>query len=121
MVKAGPQMPLEITGTRLSKGKQKKLLPIFAEGAVDEDLLLEGRRNLCDYLQSQGYFNADVQGSSQSSDKPVERVIHYDVRRGDRFRLAGIGFDGNKYFSNGLLSRRLLLQPASFASSGRFS
>ncbi len=120
-VETGPRVRIEISGARLSKGRQQKLLPIFAEGAVDDDLLQEGRRNIRDYLQSQGYFNADVQVSSQSSDKPVERVIHYDITRGDRFRLAGIGFDGNKYFSNDLLSRRLLLQTASFASSGRFS
>ncbi len=120
-VETGPRVRIEISGAHLSKGKQKKLLPVFAEGAVDEDLLQEGRRNLRDYLQSQGYFDADVQVSSQSTDKPVERVLHYDVSRGDQFRLAGIGFDGNKYFSNGLLSRRLLLQTASFASSGRFS
>ncbi len=120
-VETGPRVRIEISGARLSKGRQQKLLPIFAEGAVDDDLLQEGRRNIRDYLQSQGYFNADVQMSSQSSDKPVERVIHYDITRGDHFRLAGIGFDGNKYFSNDLLSRRLLLQTASFASSGRFS
>jgi outer membrane protein assembly complex protein YaeT len=121
VAEAGPRVTIEISGAHLSKGKQRKLLPVFAEGAVDEDLLQEGRRNIRDYLQSQGYFDADAQVSSQSTEKPVARVIHYDVTRGDRFRLAGIGFDGNKYFSNGLLSRRLLLQPASFASSGRFS
>jgi outer membrane protein insertion porin family len=121
VAEAGPRVTIEISGAHLSKGKQRKLLPVFAEGAVDEDLLQEGRRNIRDYLQSQGYFDADAQVSSQSKEKPVERVIHYDVTRGDRFRLAGIGFSGNKYFSNGLLSRRLLLQPASFASSGRFS
>jgi outer membrane protein insertion porin family len=121
VVEAGPRVSVDISGARLSKAKQRKLLPVFAEGAVDEDLLQEGRRNIRDYLQSQGYFDADAQVSSQSTDKPVERVIHYDITRGDRFRLAGIGFDGNKYFSNGLLSRRLLLQTASFASSGRFS
>ena len=120
-VEAGPRVRIEISGAHLSTGKQRRLLPVFAEGAVDDDLLQEGRRNLRDYLQSQGYFNADVQVSSPSSDKPAERVIHYDVSRGDRFRLAGIGFDGNKYFGTGLLSRRLLLQTASFASSGRFS
>jgi outer membrane protein insertion porin family len=120
-VETGPRVRIEIAGARLSKGKQRKLLPVFAEGAVDNDLLQEGRRNIRDYLQSQGYFDADAQVSSQSSEKPVERVIHYDITRGDHFRLAGIGFDGNKYFSNGLLSRRLLLQTASFASSGRFS
>jgi outer membrane protein insertion porin family len=120
-VQAGPRVRIDISGAHLSTRKQRRLLPVFAEGAVDDDLLQEGRRNLRDYLQSQGYFNADVQVSSQSSDKPVERVIHYDVTRGDRFRLAGIGFDGNKYFGTGLLSRRLLLQAASFASNGRFS
>jgi outer membrane protein insertion porin family len=120
-VETGPQVSIEISGARLSKGKQRKLLPIFAEGAVDEDLLQEGRRNIRDYLQSQGYFDADVQVSSTSGEKPVARVIHYDITRGDRFRLAGISFDGNKYFSGDLLSRRLLLQTASFASNGRFS
>ena len=120
-VETGPRVSIEIAGARLSKGKRRKLLPVFAEGAVDDDLLQEGRRNIRDYLQSQGYFNADVQVSSQSSDKPAARVIHYNITRGDRFRLAGIGFDGNKYFNNELLSRRLLLQTASFASSGRFS
>jgi outer membrane protein insertion porin family len=120
-VEAGPRVRIEIAGTHLTKGKQRKLFPIFAEGAVDDDLLQEGRRNLRDYLQSQGYFDADVKVSSESTDKPVERVIHYDVSRGDRFRLAGIRFDGNQYFSDALLSRRLALQSASFASNGRFS
>ena len=50
-----------------------------------------------------------------------ERVISYEVNRGDRFRLAGISFTGNKYFSNELLARQLQLQTASFQSSGRFS
>ena len=118
---AGPRVRVEISGTRLSKGKQRKLFPVYAEGAVDEDLLQEGRRNLRDYLQSQGFFSADVQVSSHATDKPVERVIHYDVLRGDRFRLSRISFEGNKYFSDDLLARRLLLQTASFASNGRFS
>ena len=37
------------------------------------------------------------------------------------FAWRAVSFDGNKYFSSDLLSRRLLLQTASFASSGRFS
>ena len=120
-VTAGPRVRVEIEGAHLSKSKQRRLLPIFAEGAVDEDLLQEGRRNIRDYLQSQGYFNAEVQVRSQQDDQQGVRVISYDIMRGDHFRLAGIAFDGNKYFASGLLSRRLQLQTASFASSGRFS
>jgi outer membrane protein insertion porin family len=120
-VTAGPRVRVEINGARLSTSKRRKLLPIFAEGAVDDDLLQEGKRNIRDYLQSQGYFNADVQVESQQDDQRGERVIIYNITRGDRFRLAGISFDGNKYFGSTLLSRRLQLQTASFASSGRFS
>ena len=120
-VTAGPRMRLEITGAHLSKTKRRKLLPIYAEGAVDEDLLQEGRRNIRDYFQSQGYFNADVEVTSRQDDSAGQRVIGYEISRGDRFRVAGVAFEGNKYFRNELLSRRLLLQPASFASKGRFS
>ena len=120
-VTAGPRVRVEITGARISKGKRRTLLPIFAEGAVDDDLLQEGRRNIRDYLQSQGYFSADVQVSSQQDSQEKEQVITYTATRGDHFRLAGVGFDGNKYFRSSLLGRRLQLLPASFASSGRFS
>ena len=120
-VTAGPRVRVDIQGAHLSKGRQKKLIPIFAEGAVDEDLLQEGRRNIRDYLQGQGYFDADVQVRTQQDTQHNEQVITYDITRGDHFRLAGVGFDGNKYFASSLLARRLQLQPASFASRGRFS
>jgi outer membrane protein insertion porin family len=120
-VTAGPRVRIEVSGARLSKGRLRKLLPIYAEGAVDEDLLQEGRRNIRDYLQRQGYFDAGVQVNSSAGAQNGERVINYEIARGDRFRLAGVSFDGNKYFRSDLLSGRLQLQPASFASSGRFS
>jgi outer membrane protein insertion porin family len=120
-VTAGPRVRVEIEGAHLNKSQQKKLIPIFEEGAVDEDLLQEGRRNIRDYLQSQGYFDADVQVRSQQMNQQGERVITFDIVRGNHYRLAGIAFDGNHYFDSALLLRPLQLQPASFASRGRFS
>ncbi|MGC2333132.1 MAG: POTRA domain-containing protein [Candidatus Acidiferrales bacterium] len=120
-VSAGPRIRIEVNGAHVSESRQKRLFPMYAEGAVDEDLLQEGRRNLRDYLQSQGYFDADVKVESRQDDTLKERVITYDVMRGSRYRLAGVAFDGNEYFQRQLLVRRLSLQPASFASSGRFS
>jgi outer membrane protein insertion porin family len=120
-VTAGPQVRVEVNGARLSQGKLRKLLPIYAEGAVDEDLLQEGRRNIRDYYQREGYFNADVQVNAREDTKQNERVVTFDISRGDKFRVAGVKFDGNKYFNNQLLSVRLEIQAAAFASSGRFS
>jgi outer membrane protein insertion porin family len=120
-VTAGPRVRLEVSGARLSKGKLQKLLPIYAEGGVDEDLLQEGRRNIRDYFQREGYFETEVAVSSREGTDRGERIISYEISRGDKFRVAGISFDGNHYFSDTLLSGRLQLQPASFASNGRFS
>jgi outer membrane protein insertion porin family len=120
-VNAGPRVSVEIVGARLRKGKLHSILPIYAEGAVDEDLLQEGRRNLRDYFQRQGYFNASVEVSSRSDVTEKGRVISYQVSPGDKFRLAAVGFTGNKYFDKHLLDSRLQLQPASFGSNGRFS
>lgn len=120
-VSAGPRVHIEITGAHVGKSQQKKLLPMYEEGAVDDDLLQEGRRNLRDYLQSQGYFDAEVDVDSRQGDQKNERVITYQVARGDRYRVAGVAFEGNKYFETSLLERRLTIQTAAFLSSGRFS
>lgn len=120
-VTTGPRVRVEISGAHLSKSRLRRLLPIYAEGTVDDDLLQEGRRNLRAFFQREGYFDADVQVTSRGDAVRSERVISYEVARGDRFRLAGVSFAGNKYFSTNLLNGRLQLQPASFASRGRFS
>jgi outer membrane protein assembly factor BamA len=120
-VTTGPRVSVAVGGAHISQGKLRQLLPIYAEGAVDEDLLQEGRRNIRDYFQRQGYFDADVQVSSRDDPKAGVRLISYEVSRGDRSRLVGVSFHGNKYFSKELLEGRLSLQAASFASSGRFS
>ena len=117
---AGPRVRVAVTGAHLSKGQVHKLVPIYAERGVDEDLVQEGRRNIRDYFQRQGYFDTDVQVHSQEAQNNL-RVIVYDISRGDRSRLVGIKFAGNKYFSSSLLAARLQIQTASFASSGRFS
>jgi outer membrane protein insertion porin family len=120
-VSTGPRVRVEINGAKVSKDKLRQLVPVYQEGAVDNDLLQEGRRNIRDYFQGLGYFNADVEVSSKDDPAQQERVIAFDVTRGDKYRLAGVGFNGNKYFSRTLLASRLALQPASFASNGKFS
>jgi outer membrane protein assembly complex protein YaeT len=120
-VTAGPKINVVVNGAKLGKSARKKLLPIYAEGAVDEDLLQEGRRNIRDYFQREGYFNADVEVKSQQDAAKNEQSIEYDITRGDRYKLVAISFDGNHYFGRKLLADRLQLQTASFAAYGRYS
>jgi outer membrane protein insertion porin family len=118
---AGSRVQVVVNGAKLSKSNRKKLLPIYAEGAVDEDLLQEGRRNIRDYFQREGYFDADVEVNSHQDATKGEQSIEYDVTRGDRYKLVGIAIDGNHYFSRSLIAARLQLQTASFAAYGRYS
>src|SRR5882762_24055 len=45
-VTEGPRVRVTVTGAKFSKGDLKKLIPVYQEGAVDADLLEEGKRNL---------------------------------------------------------------------------
>jgi outer membrane protein insertion porin family len=47
--------------------KVKRLIPVFEEGSVDDDLLNEGNRNLRDYYQRQGYFDVKVDHEQQTT------------------------------------------------------
>jgi outer membrane protein assembly factor BamA len=126
---AGLKVRVEVAGAKIPAKELRKRLPIYQEGAVDEDLLQEGRRAIRDYLEREGYADVQVQYTTSEvpakgegrGTTPSEHVITYHIERGPRYRLMGIAFDGNKYFSDDLLLSRLRLQPAAFASRGRFS
>src|SRR5205085_2871153 len=57
----GPTVRLTVEGFKFSRGQLKQLIPVFQENALDDDLLNEGRRNILNYLQSRGYFEAKVE------------------------------------------------------------
>src|SRR6266404_2644021 len=59
-IDSGPTVKVSVKGARVSGGTQRNLLPIFQERTVDKDLLVEGERNLTQYFQSKGYFDAAV-------------------------------------------------------------
>ena len=50
-----------------------------------------------------------------------EETITYPIERGARRRLVGLAFEGNHYFGDEILRSRVRIQPAAFASPGRFS
>jgi len=128
-VTEGPQVQLAVTGAKFSNGELKRLVPVYQEGAVDTDLLEEGKRNLRERLERDGYFDAqvsyttetkEVEGKEQKT-KGTEELITYHIERGARHRLVGIEITGNNYFSTELLRGRLQVYGAAFGSRGRFS
>src|SRR6266849_1698139 len=127
-VTEGPRVHIAVTGAKLSSGELKKLVPVYQEGAVDADLLEEGKRNIRERLERDGYFDAEVEYATSTNEvtlknghKGTEEVITYRVERGDRHKLLGIEITGNHYFDTELLRSRLTIYPKAFATRGRFS
>src|SRR5260370_13338139 len=128
-VAEGPRVQLTVSGAKFSRGELKKLIPIYQEGAVDADLLEEGKKNLRERLERVGRFDSQVDYRTDTREvKPerngrrgTEEVITYTVERGARHKLVGIEITGNKYFDTELLKSRLQIFGGAFGSPGRFS
>jgi outer membrane protein insertion porin family len=121
-IDAGPRIQVNSIGAKISQKQLQRYVPIFEEHAVDNDLLMEGQRNLRDYLQSQGFFEAQVEFKPQrvANDKAT---IDYLVNAGPRHKLVDIEISGNKYFGTEAIRERMYLQTAAFLQfpHGRYS
>src|ERR1700752_5061039 len=125
-VYAGLEVRVNLEGAKISASTVRRLVPIYEEGAVDEDLLQERRRALRDWFERAGYFDSQV--SYKVSESPAVEtgstlhraasIVTYHVDRGDHHRLVGVEFIGDKYFGSDLLQGRLKIQPAAYASPG---
>jgi outer membrane protein assembly factor BamA len=128
-VTEGPRVQLAISGAKFSNSDLKRMVPVYQEGAVDPDLLEEGKRNIRERLEREGYFDADVSYTTETREveskeqktKGSEELITYRAERGERHKLIGIEFDGNRYFASDLLQSRLQVYGAALGSRGRFS
>jgi len=120
-IQAGPKVEIKAVEAKVSKKALRRYVPVFQEGAVEEDLLVEGARNLKDYFQAQGYPDADASFRTL----PVENdelTIEYIISEGTRQKLTSVAIHGNRYFSTDTIRERMFLQPSSFRlRRGRFS
>jgi outer membrane protein assembly complex protein YaeT len=117
----GPVVKVTTVESKLSQRTLKKYVPVFEERDVDNDLLVEGERNLHDYLQSQGYYDADVTFRVQPPKNDLE-TIEYVISKGQRYRLVHLATSGNKYFDQGTLRERMFIAPKAFnLRRGRYS
>jgi outer membrane protein assembly complex protein YaeT len=120
-VDPGPVVVIFAQGYHISGRVLKKEIPVYEENAVDDDLLNEGKRNLLDYLQTRGLFDAKVDIHKETDAKTM-RVI-YQIDPGSVHKLVLVDITGNKDFlDTAKLRTYLQIQPASrFLSHGRYS
>ena len=121
-VDRGPVVEIASEGYKLSQRTLKRLVPIYEEGAVDDDLLNEGRRNIQNHMQTLGYFEAKVSVSQQRRQTARAVQVVYTIKPGERHKLAAIRISGNQFFSDDLIRSRMQDQAAGrLFSHGRYS
>jgi len=106
-IERGPVVDIKAEGMKLSRAKLRRYVPVYEEHAVDEDLLNEGRRNLRDYLQGQGYFDASVQVRQEEDTAQDRQHIVYSIQPGAQHKLVAIELRGNRRFDTATLRERM--------------
>jgi len=118
----GPKVSIVAEGFRIRQKTLKQNVPVFEENAVDEDLLSEGRRNLLNYMQGLGYFEAKVGMKERGNATGTEMAITYVIDAGARHKLVKLEIEGNHYFDTALLRSRMQVQSSSrLFARGRYS
>jgi outer membrane protein insertion porin family len=120
-VNQGPTVKVTINGTKISNARRKKLLPIYEESAVDNDLLNEGAHNIREFLQRQGYFDAEVNPRVDGVGTSTQTVV-FDVNEGKKYRVVAVDISGNKYFDTDTMRERMQVVKAdAYVRNGRYS
>jgi outer membrane protein assembly complex protein YaeT len=117
----GPRVKVLVEGASMGAERMKRVIPIFEEGTVDDDLLNEGNRRLRDYYQRLGYFDVKVDHTQQSTNAQQVAIL-YTVSLGRRRRVERVSVAGNHYFDSATLKELLSVHAAdAFDRHGTYS
>jgi outer membrane protein insertion porin family len=111
-INRGPVVDVKVEGAKMRRGQVKKLVPVFEESAVDDDLLNEGARNIRDYFQSKGFFDVKVTYEQAQDSTTERRTIVFHIERNQRHKLVELVMQGNHYFRREDLREQMVMQPA---------
>jgi outer membrane protein insertion porin family len=120
-IQTGPIVQIEVEGFKIRRSVLKKIIPVYEENALDDDLLNEGRRNLLNYMQTRGYFDATVDLRRRGTRSDLMHVT-YEIDPKSRHKLENIEITGNHYFTYETIHSLLQIQTAGrVLSNGKFS
>ncbi len=119
LITLGPIVSVKVEGARLSRRNMKKLIPIYEESSVDQDLIEEGERNIVSYFQNKGYF--DVKVNPNITNAPHEVAVVYHIDKGNKHRVTRLKITGLHKFDQNDLSDQVVIEKARFFSRGKFS
>lgn len=93
-VDRGPRVALSFEGDRLPADVRRDLVPVEAEGSVDEDLLEDSRARIVAWLRERGHWRAEVEYAREVVDGGLDIV--FTVRAGRLYDTGEIVIGGQR-------------------------
>ena len=90
----GPRVEIQVDGGEFSEKDVQKLVPLFEEALLTEDLIEESRGNLEEHLLERGHRDAVVDVRRQETHEGHELVLTFDVEPGARYETMAIEIEG---------------------------
>jgi len=118
-VTTGPVVKIKTQGAHLWTYTARKLIPMYQENEVNDELIREGQNNLLSYFQTKGYFDTTVDVNVTQNQDGMS--ILYDIHKDGRFKVSKVAFQGNHRFSNQELQSHVSVEEGRFFSRGKYS
>ncbi|MGZ4813868.1 MAG: POTRA domain-containing protein [Terriglobales bacterium] len=118
-VTSGPLIQVKVEGAHLWSWTRHKLLPVYQQVGVDQEIIQEGRRNLISYFQSKGYFDTKV--NVNVTPVPQGETIVYQIAKGPRHKVHEVDIAGNKALNTDELMSHVAVKQAHLFSHGSYS
>lgn len=118
-VTTGPVVKIKTQGAHLWSYTAHRLIPMYQENEVNDELIREGQNNLLSYFQTKGYFDTRVDVNVTQNQEGMSIV--YDIQRDGRFKVSRVEFQGNHRFSNEELQSHVSVERGRFFSRGKYS
>lgn len=128
-IEPGDYTFVDLRGFNLSDDRLRELVPVFDEASYDDELIEDGRLSLLEYLQREGYFQAEVRApppiivqlDPEGPGEDIAVQIIYEVEPGARYVVAGINLTGNTYFNETAIRSEIGLNSGGVFGRGTFS
>ena len=116
----GPTVAIKVEGARIWRRTLEKLIPVYQENSVEQDLIDEGQRNLVSYFQAKSFFDVEVHSDVTKEADHVNIV--YRVDKGGKHKVTGISYSGNKYLTTEQLQSHIVIRRAKLIlNRGKYS
>jgi outer membrane protein insertion porin family len=118
-VDEGPVIKVKVQGAHLWSWTRRKLLPVYQQVGVDQEIIQEGRRNLVSNFQQKGYFDTKV--DVNVTEQQNGQTILYTITKGPRHRVDDVDIAGNHTLDKDDLMKHVAVKSRRILNRGSFS